>query len=178
MKFLVFLTKASKVHHFLHGVEPTDRVILSWSINAPEVSEIYEMGAKQANARIKDARLCREAGWRTRIRLDPMIPIPGWKAFYSSIAERIAAEIQPEQVTCGSWRPRSRDQMFKEADPGLRALLEMGPDRRARLRNRLEMYRLVWTILHGRVPQLALCKEELDIQSALYSEFYISRQTF
>jgi DNA repair photolyase len=172
---LIFLTKDARVHRHLEGIPPTDRVVLSWSVNAPEVAEHYEMGAKQAEARLRDARICREQGWRVRVRLDPMIPVPRWQEVYTRLAETVARDIQPEQVTCGSWRPRSRDEMYKNA-VDFRTVMEMGPDGRLRIKNRLEMYELVWSVLDGCVPELSLCKEELDVQEALYSKFGVREQ--
>ncbi len=42
-----------------------------------------------------------------------MIPVPRWREFYSDLAEVVARDIRPEQVTCGSWRPRPQDDMYK-----------------------------------------------------------------
>jgi spore photoproduct lyase len=172
---LIFLTKSGRVHHYLEGIAPSDRVALSWSINAPEVADLYEMGAKQAEDRIRDARICRERGWRVRVRMDPMIPVPGWRDLYSDLAEVVAKGIRPEQVTCGSWRPRPQDDMYKTLSE-FRSVREQGPDGRLRVKNRLEMYQMVWSIVRDRVPQLALCKEDLDIEAALYTKFGVRNQ--
>ena len=172
---LIFLTKSGRVHQYLEGVAFSDRVALSWSINAPAVAALYEMGARQAEDRLRDARICRERGWRVRLRIDPMIPVPGWRELYSDLAEVVASDIRPEQVTCGSWRPRPHDDMYKKVSE-FRSMMEPGPDGRLRVKNRLKMYQTIWSILHGRVPQLSLCKEELDVEAALYTKFGVRRQ--
>ncbi|MFO0606896.1 MAG: hypothetical protein U0324_27235 [Polyangiales bacterium] len=174
---LIFLTKSGKVHRFLDGVAPTPQVILSWSVNTPEVAALYEMGGEHAQSRLQDAIACREKGWRIRLRLDPMIPVAGWASHYAILAEQIARDVRPEQVTCGSWRPRPRDPMYRRAPADLRALLEAGPDGRLRLRNRLAMYEHVWSVLRGHVPELSLCKEELPVQAALYGAFSVTAQS-
>lgn len=61
----------------LEHIVPSDRVALSWSTNAPAVSEIYEMEAQRTEDRLGDARVCREHGSRVRLRLDSMIPVSG-----------------------------------------------------------------------------------------------------
>lgn len=172
---LIFLTKSGRVHQYLDGITPSDRIALSWSVNAPAVAHVYEMGARQAQARLRDARFCRERGWRVRLRIDPMIPVVGWRDLYTDLAEIVARDVRPEQVTCGSWRPRRQDEMYTRASEFC-SVMEPGPDGRLRFKNRLEMYRTVWSVLHGRVPQLSLCKEELDIEAALYTSFGIREQ--
>jgi spore photoproduct lyase len=173
---LIFLTKSGRVHQHIRGIVPSNSIVFSWSVNAPAVAEIYEMGARQTEDRLFDALALREAGWRTRLRVDPMIPIPGWREHYAQLAEDIAEIVRPEQATVGSWRPRRQDEMYRKAPPELRALMELGPDRRLRIKNRVEMYELVWSALHGRVPELSLCKEEVDIEAALYTKFNVYKQ--
>jgi hypothetical protein len=36
-----------------------------------------------------------------------------------------------------------------------------------RIKSQLEMYHTVWFKLHGHVPELSLCEEELDIEAAV-----------
>lgn len=175
-KTLIFLTKSHLVSSLLTAVPPAANVVLSWSLNAPAVAERYEMGRAQAQARLEDAQRCQEAGWRVRVRIDPMIPIDGWQAHYDQVAEQVAELVRPEQVTLGSWRPRTRDVLYQQAPPELRSLLEPGPDGRLRLSNRLALYRPTFARLRRGVAQLSLCKEELDVQAQLYAEFGIKEQ--
>lgn len=175
-KTLIFLTKAVRVAQRLASVPPSPQVVLSWSVNAGAVAARYEMGAQQAQRRLRDAALCRAAGWRVRVRIDPMIPCEGWSASYQNLLDQVRDEVRPEQVTMGSWRPRPRDLMYRQAGAELREMLEAGPDGRLRLRNRVEMYRQVFTALSGTGMQISLCKEELDVQDQLYAEFGITEQ--
>ncbi|HEY1959556.1 MAG TPA: hypothetical protein VGH28_28290 [Polyangiaceae bacterium] len=166
---LITLTKDSHVMQRLAGITPTDRVVLSWSLNPPAIADLYEMGAKQAEARIADAARAREAGWRVRVRIDPMIPIAEWQRHYAELANVVRDRVRPELVTCGSWRPRPQDPMMKSAPPEMTAHLEKGPDGRLRLKNRIEMYETVWAILGSDITR-SLCKEELDVEAWLYTE--------
>jgi spore photoproduct lyase len=45
-----------------------------------------------------------EAGYRVRIRIDPVIPFDGWKGEYSRTIRRIFEKISPESVTIGTLR--------------------------------------------------------------------------
>lgn len=171
---LVFLTKAGFVAQLLRGVTPAPQVVLSWSVNSPAAAAAYEMGAGQAADRLLDAAACKGLGWRVRCRLDPMIPLAGWQDEYARLAEQIA-ELGPEQVTIGSWRPRPRDPAYRAAPAELRAQLDPGPDGRLRLRDRIEGYRLVGAILRHRV-ELSLCKEDLALVQQLYAEWGLERQ--
>ena len=46
----------------LEHIVPSDRIALSWSTNAPAISEIYEMEAQRTEDRLGEARICREHG--------------------------------------------------------------------------------------------------------------------
>lgn len=172
---LVFLTKAARVNEFVDDLKPSAAVVFSWSVNARGVAARYERGAPSPDRRLLEAMTLKRSGWRVRIRVDPMIPIPGWEREYDELADRLV-HLAPEQVTSGSWRPKQRDQMLKTVEPAIREMLDRGPDGRYRLRNRLEMYRRLWSKLRGHVRELALCKEEFDVQQELYSMFGVERQ--
>ena len=57
--------------------------MVSFSLNAPVVSKVWEKAPKVED-RIEAARKVSEAGYETRIRIDPMVPVFEWEKHSSS----------------------------------------------------------------------------------------------
>lgn len=84
-----------------------DRVLASWSVNAPEVVEIEEPGAASLEERLGAARECARAGFRVCLHFDPVILYPGWRAGYARSVEMILDHLRPRDVayvSLGSFR--------------------------------------------------------------------------
>lgn len=102
---LLFLTKSTEIQFALE-LPPTDQVVFSWSVNAEYAGEQWEQGAPLPSQRIEAAKRMRDAGWPVRIRLDPMVPYPGWEEGYAAIIDEIN-KLEPEMVTLGALRATS-----------------------------------------------------------------------
>ncbi|MCJ7776713.1 MAG: hypothetical protein MUP16_00115, partial [Sedimentisphaerales bacterium] len=76
----------------------------SWSLNPQHAIEQYEIGTANLDERIEAAKLCREKGWRIRIRIDPCILYPDWKTGYSDLIRKTLTAISPENITLGMLR--------------------------------------------------------------------------
>ena len=107
---LIFLTKSTLIKHALQ-LEPTPQVVFSWSFNADYVGRRWELGAPSPKGRFAAARGMKEAGWRIRFRLDPMIPYADgeehWRDGYAHAIDRINA-LEPEMVTLGTLRATNK----------------------------------------------------------------------
>ena len=101
--FLYMLTKSDNVDGILN-LPHNGHSILTWSLNQAEVSEKYEIGAPAFERRLEAARKVQNAGYRFRIRLDPIVPIDGWKEAYRRTIGKIFETIAPESVTIGTLR--------------------------------------------------------------------------
>jgi spore photoproduct lyase len=101
--YLFMLTKSDNVDSIL-DLPHNGHTIIAWSLNNALVSQKYEIGAPSFERRLLAARKVREAGYRVRIRLDPIIPSEGWKEGYSGTIERIFEQISPESITIGTLR--------------------------------------------------------------------------
>ncbi len=99
---LLFLTKSVNVKNLLE-LRETKRIVMSFSLNADAVAKRWEK-APSIEARIKAAKQVYEAGYTTRIRIDPMVPVEGWKAHYIKLVDRIFSNLTPERITLGSLR--------------------------------------------------------------------------
>ena len=101
--WLFMLTKTSRVNQILN-LHHRGRTILTWSINAPKVSRKFEIGAPSFKKRLTAARRVQEAGYPLRLRLDPIVPINGWKKAYKETIHEIFDNVSPERITLGTLR--------------------------------------------------------------------------
>ena len=99
---VLFLTKSSNVKNLLE-IEPHDQAIISFSLNAIPVAKKWEK-APPVLKRIEAAKKVYHAGYEVRIRIDPMVPIDGWKESYLQLADLIFENLVPERITLGSLR--------------------------------------------------------------------------
>jgi len=100
---VLFVTKSDNIKHLLE-INPHNQVIMSFSLNADEVANRWENGAPSVNRRIEAARKLSQAGYEVRIRIDPIVPVPDWKIYYTSLIEQIFTNLSPERITLGSLR--------------------------------------------------------------------------
>ena len=101
--YLYMLTKSDNVDSIL-DLPHNGHTIISWSLNNEEVSKEFEIGAPSFERRLQAARKVQEAGYRIRIRLDPIVPIPDWETGYANTIQRIFENVNPESVTIGTLR--------------------------------------------------------------------------
>jgi len=171
---LLFLTKSANVENLL-GINQRRNIIVSFSLNAPFISAMHEHGAPNPLDRVDAARKCQEAGYEVRLRIDPVIPIPGWKDHYKILLNYIKLNLNCEgmRFTIGSIRyfkslpdfARSRGrnvEVFKVATSC------EGADRRMRVtpQLRLEIYSWFCEQLPNN-STIALCKETIEIWKKL-----------
>jgi spore photoproduct lyase len=74
----------------LLGLEPTDRVIVSFSVNSPQIARSEEWRAAPLLRRIETAARAQGHGYRVGFHFDPIVPMPGWEAGYFDTVDRIA----------------------------------------------------------------------------------------
>jgi spore photoproduct lyase len=94
---LEFKTKSDKVSQFLE-CEHAGNVVVSWSINAPEVIEKEEHGTANFQARLQAARQCANRGFQIAFHIDPLIFYPGWKEGYQFVIDEIARRFTPKEI--------------------------------------------------------------------------------
>ena len=100
---LLILTKSSNVEGILDS-DSQDVIITSFSLNAYPVSERWENRAPHPRERIKAAQKLFKGGYQVRIRIDPIVPIEGWKNIYLELVDDIFSSFYPERITLGSLR--------------------------------------------------------------------------
>ncbi len=120
--YLFLLTKSANVEPIL-GLPHKGHTVVSWSLNAPAISRQFEIGAPDIDQRLQAARKVQEDGYRLRLRLDPIVPLPGWQGIYSDVIERIFRQVTPERITLGTLRFEDTFQKMKEALIGTKSQL-------------------------------------------------------
>jgi spore photoproduct lyase len=80
------------------------QTICVWSINSEDVAKKWETAAASPLDRIDAASLVWEAGYDTRVRIDPIFPIDNWKQSYSEILDEIFESFYPNRVILGTPR--------------------------------------------------------------------------
>lgn len=130
--------------------------VIAFSVNADPAAQWWEKDAPSPDMRLAGARMLKDRGWPVRIRIDPMVPFPGWQAEYENVAE-IVKFIKPERVTLGSLRANSG--LRAKLPEDLRGYLSddfVGGKYRIAPEDRAEMYRFIGERLD--MP-FSLCKE-------------------
>ena len=144
-------------------IKSCKNVIISFSVNHPDVARRHERGAAAVADRMAAARALRKAGWRIRIRIDPMFA----GADYRPLARQVR-RLAPERVTLGALR--AEPHLMRVVDHGLFDLLEKPAEKgglaRYPLMVRLALYRPAVEILRGVCP-VGLCEETRDVWDSL-----------
>jgi DNA repair photolyase len=145
----------------LAGLEATPSVIVSFSVNASDAAAAHETGAPPVLERLAAARMLKNAGWRIRIRIDPMIAGHS----YADLAALVGG-LAPERVTLGSLRA---DRNLLSRGNGVFAALEPPAEKdglaRYAFADRVRMYREAIDALAGR-SVAGLCEETAEAWAA------------
>ena len=128
--------------------------------------EKFEADTPSTHQRLEAVWKVKKAGYRLRIRIDPMIPTKNWMELYEDLAKEIN-DLKPERITLGSLRfypivkACCRDKSVFNFD------FEKSVDGRWRLRKdlRLKMYRFMLEKL--KIKLVSLCKETVDVVKIL-----------
>ena len=175
---LIFLTKSTEIQHALE-LEPTDRVVFSWSVNAEEVAQKWEHGTPLPSKRFEASEEMKKAGWPIRFRLDPMVPYDNWKKGYREAIHRINS-IKPEMVTLGALRATSAKSLRRASktngrdDSIFEYLVEekdpSGFKYRIPFESQVEMFGFAVKSLKGNITP-ALCKEDQSLWKKIGLKF-------
>ncbi|NLT36749.1 MAG: hypothetical protein GXX95_01125 [Methanomassiliicoccus sp.] len=161
---VLFVTKSNRVDNLLK-VPNKEQAIVSFSLNAEKVAEQWEK-APAVQDRIEAAGKLADAGFEVRARIDPMVPIEGWKKEYGALLDLIFDRFVPSRITMGSLRGlqstinNSRDKSWV---PFLEEKSNWG--RKIATETRVDMYKFMIRKLkkdHG-YSNVALCKETVDM---------------
>lgn len=165
---VLFVTKSDHVDNLLKIKNP-ENCIVSFSVNAPAVSERWELESPSPLKRLDAAKKLHDAGFTVRLRLDPMVPIEGWEEHYNKFIDDIFDKFTPDRITTGSLRGlqstinNSKDRSWTEY---LSERSNWG--RKVDSETRMAMYRnFVDKMNEKGYKDFALCKETVDCWNEL-----------
>jgi len=182
----VILTKSDAVDRLLK-LDHAGRTILSWSLNPPEVSALFEENVPAVEERVRAMRRCAEKGYPVRAVLMPIIPVENWEEIYARFLQSLLATVPLQRLTLGgicSYR-NAKGLMERKlgADNAISDSIEREAKRSAdgRLRYpaelRTRIYRSLLQAIRPLRPDLevSLCLEEALVRQAVSAEFPLSR---
>jgi spore photoproduct lyase len=91
-------TKSKNVEHLL-GMKRKNHVLISWSINPPEIIDREEHGTARFEERLAAAAAAAKAGFDIAFHFDPMIHFPGWEQAYERAVVRLVEVVGLEKLT-------------------------------------------------------------------------------
>ena len=95
---LMLYAKGAAVEHLLpldHG----GRTVSSFTITPEPIAALLEQGAPSPQARIDALGAMQRAGYPTRVRFSPLVPLRSWRRDYEALVARIARVGSPELFT-------------------------------------------------------------------------------
>ncbi|MEA2063169.1 MAG: hypothetical protein U9P14_05685 [Gemmatimonadota bacterium] len=115
-----FKTKSTAVESLLEVEQVPGNIVVSWSVNPPEVVAAEETGATLLAARLGAAKAAQGAGYKLGFHFDPIFFYDGWEAAYREVVEEIYRHVQPGRVAWISlgtfryspWMARYYEQRF------------------------------------------------------------------
>ena len=176
---LTLLTKCGDVANLV-DLKHNGHTILSWSLNPPEVSEMFETNVPSISKRISAMLKCAKAGYPTRAVVMPIIPVENWQRVYREFFKSLLTNIKLDRITLGQICSYSGALQLTERKLGkdnpISNMLEKGKSNDGRTRfpmdARVEVYRNLIETIRKLKPQLqiGLCMEEAGAFKALGME--------
>jgi len=166
---LLIVTKSANVGKVIR-TDSQERVVVSFSINAEKVARKWEKKAPSPLARLKAARKLAEAGYKIRIRLDPIVPIEDWEKEYKAIIDAIFRNVKPERITLGSLRGLQSTINFSEDKSWTEYLDDKSNwGKKISFNKRFEIYDAIIEYLWEtyRFDKISLCKETVRMWDRL-----------
>ncbi|MFC1533657.1 radical SAM protein [Thermodesulfobacteriota bacterium] len=90
-------TKTDRIEGLLSS-QYRDRIIVSWSLNSPDIMSMEEHGAPSIKKRLQAAKRCQEEGYVIGFHFDPLIQHPNWKEGYMKTLEMVDSYIDPKRI--------------------------------------------------------------------------------
>jgi len=174
-------TKSDCVEGLL-GLDPKNRVVVSWSMNPQRVIDADERFTASFEERLEAAARCQNAGYKLGFHFDPMVEYPGWEAEYRAMVESIFARVDYRRVawlSMGVLRttPTLRG-IVRERFPGTRILSGehiLCPDGKMRYFQplRVRMYRKMLEWIREVAPTVFvyLCMETKEVWDQVFGFF-------
>ena len=152
-----------------------NQTVTAFSINPSTVARLYERAAHPPAERIEAAKRLSNAGYDTRLRIDPIFPIEGWKEAYSELITMILTAFTPNRIILGTPRGLWKTIVFaRKAGVDMSwtkyfAEGETGWGKKLPFEKRLEIYNFMFDTLESQgfpKDKVTICKEEMNMWQA------------
>lgn len=177
---IVFLTKSHSIDRLTLALseqygdltgDERGHIAVAWSINAEEITALFEHGCPPLEERLSAAREWARAGGEVRYNIMPLIPFEGWQASYEDLIRRAFGAAIPSRVTIGGIcsYPGALGELRRRSRAGYLygAGAAAGHGRRQRWpqETREEMYGLIKRAVSSVGPHtpVSLCLENRDV---------------
>lgn len=90
-------TKTTAVKNLLRTA-PLKNIIVSWSLNSPEIIRREERGAASLTERLEAACACQEKGYLLGFHFDPIFYFPGWEEEYHQTIQLLFSKIRADRI--------------------------------------------------------------------------------
>ncbi|MBI2851525.1 MAG: hypothetical protein HYX84_00255 [Chloroflexi bacterium] len=97
---LTLLTKSVNVDRLLE-LEHKRQTILSWSVNPPEICDIFEENVPDMDERLEAMHRAASAGYPVRAVMMPIIPVDGWEDIYTEFTRHLLKTVPIQRLTLG-----------------------------------------------------------------------------
>jgi len=91
-------TKSDCIEGLL-GVDPRERVVVSWSMNPQWIIDMEEHGTATLSERLVAARRCQDAGYRLGFHFDPIVEYPNWQKEYEEMLDQIRSTVDWRRIS-------------------------------------------------------------------------------
>ncbi len=169
---VLLLTKSNNIKNLLE-IDKHNNVIISFSLNAKAVADKWERAPK-IEYRLEAAKKLSEAGYKVRVRIDPMVPVFDWDKHYTELVNSLFENFTPERITLGSLRGlqstinNSRDKSWVSF---LSEKSNWG--KKVDFNTRYEMYSTIIEYIREKYiyNKVALCKETIEMWNKLEMDY-------
>jgi spore photoproduct lyase len=90
-------TKTTAISHF-KDLPSNRKIILSWSLNTPQVISSQERGTATLEARLHAAAKAQAWGYPLAFHFDPMVIYPGCEEHYRKVLDLLMESVSPENI--------------------------------------------------------------------------------
>lgn len=177
--FFELKTKSNKITNLLK-LSPPKNIIISWSLNPPDIIRNEEFAATTLQERLEAAKMVQEKGYRIAFHFDPIIHSKNWEKSYAGAVDMIYSKLKPPfaWISLGTLRSHRNLKMINEIRfPESNIFygeLFLGDDKKLRYPQflRKEIYRNMTEFIkrHDSDTPIYLCMENKDVWKMLGQE--------
>ncbi len=95
---LLEIRTKSNQYKMIRNLQPTQNVILAWTISPDEIIKKYESKTPTLDRRLNDIQTALIDGWKVRICFDPILHVKNWKQIYKEFIDKTFSMIQAEKI--------------------------------------------------------------------------------